>query len=166
MSAAKFCKRKRQLLVLTPPVIFISASRPCSYSTVFPLRCRDDAIFYTRFFYAHTSYIANFARVEKLRFSLAFLYVRFNFFYVKYHASAACHGEINFSKLPSTRFAREKLSRLKHCEIPSKKKIKAVKARENGTLFSLYKPRTCRLYVKLIPVWLLNTTSYAIDRLG
>lgn len=97
MSAAKFCKRKWQLLVLTPPVIFISASRPCSYSTVFPLRCRDDAISYTRFFYAHTSYIANFARVEKLRFSLAFLYVRFNFFYVKYHASAACHGEINFS---------------------------------------------------------------------
>lgn len=102
--------------------IYLRQSRHCSYSTVFPLRCRDDAISCTRFFYAHTSYTANFARVEKLHFSPAFLYTRFNFFYVKYHASAACHGEINFSKLPSTRFAREKLSRLKYYNIPLRKK--------------------------------------------
>lgn len=169
MSAAKFCERKWQLLVLTPPVIFISASRHCSYSTVFPLRCRDDAISYTRFFYAHTSYSANFARVEKLRFSLslAFLYMRFNFFYVKYHASAACHGEINFSKLPSTWFAREKLSRLKHRENSVRGRNKGRKSpREWNIVFVVQTPRTCRLRVKLAPVWLLNITSYAIDPLG
>lgn len=81
---------------------------------------------------AFSMYTANFARVEKLRFSPAFLYTRFNFFYVKYHASAACHGEINFSKLPSTQFAREKLPRLKQCKNSVEEEIKTVKDRGNG----------------------------------
>lgn len=83
---------------------------------------------------AFSMYTANFARVEKLRFSPAFLYTRFNFFYVKYHASAACHGEINFSKLPSTQFAREKLPRLKQCKNSVEEEIKTVKDRGNGDI--------------------------------
>lgn len=103
---SKVLQEKWQLFVLTPPchvylhrrcLVYEYIQRCFRYARLLPRRCN----FLHSLFLCTPSWPANFARVETA-FPSRFLCTRFNLFCVKYRASATRHGEINFSKLPST----------------------------------------------------------------